>query len=73
MKLRGAGSGGNSSRERGLGGAMRELAGSSSRNSPCKAHWLPLFGDGGAGAAGLSLTIVLYRTPVYACSFRLCL
>jgi hypothetical protein len=56
MKLEGVGSSGSKSRWHRLGGAMRELAGTSSRNSPRKAHELPLYGDGGAGATGLSLS-----------------
>jgi hypothetical protein len=56
-KLKGAGSGGGESQGRGLEGTMRELARTSSRNSSCKTHGLPLFGDGGAGAARLSLTL----------------
>jgi hypothetical protein len=55
-EAQGAGSGSGGSQGRRLRAVMWELAGTSSRNSPRKAHGLPLFGDGGARAAGLSLS-----------------
>jgi hypothetical protein len=52
MELEGVSSSGGGSWRHGLRGEMRELAGTSSSNSPHKAHRLPLFGDGRARATG---------------------